>query len=235
MSDKAATKRRGGLLPDKYLSPAQIERLLRYLKRRAASGSRRAAVNQLIVWVLLYSGVRAEELLAIRIRNLPSHHGKDVIEIEHGKGNVSRSVIVPAWLSEVIRQFVKIYRKHAKPGSALIPSERGRRRIVHRRRSTREGRCITRRISERSARLSYNSLWSKLSRIGRAAGVGRLHAHQFRHTYLCQLYAVKQDVLLCQRQAGHRDTKTTSIYAQTTAEASVQQINALPLPQTISS
>lgn len=233
MSAKVATKRRGGLLPDKYLSQAQIDRILKYLKRRSAAGSRRAAVNEFAVLMMLFAGLRAEELLSLRIRNLPCFHTKDAIEVEHGKGNVSRSIVIPDWLSKEIRRFVKVYRKNAKPGSALIPSERGRRRIVLRRYSTLDGRRTIRRSSERSARMTYSCLWSKLMRIGRAAGIGKLHPHMLRHTYLSQLYNINQDLRFVQDQAGHKDPKTTAIYTATAAAGRIRQVQGLPKPSHI--
>ncbi|RKY05939.1 MAG: hypothetical protein DRP56_08330 [Planctomycetota bacterium] len=230
MKTNGKTKRRGGLSPDKYLSEPQIGRLLLYLERRAAAGGRRAAVNRFIVIMLLYCGLRAEELLSLRLRNLPGYHGKNAIEVERGKGGVARAVQVPDWLTEYIAAFVKSCRKGAKPGGILIPSERGYRRVVVKRARVVNGRRIHGQRTERSCRMTYHSLWAKVRRIGLAAGIGKLHPHMFRHTYLSRLYNVKQDLRFVQDQAGHLDPKTTAIYTRTNVDERTRQVQDLPRP-----
>lgn len=222
--------RRGGLAPDKYLSEKQIERLLCYLHDRKLSGSQRAAINEFIVIMLLYSGLRAEELLALRLEDLPCYHGKDVIEVIDGKGDIDRAVEIPDWLSNRIDEFVKDYRRGAKPGSVLIPSEAGFRRVNIRKIRRVNGRCFEQSNIERSCRMIYHSLYNKLRRIGIQAGIGKLHPHMLRHTFLTRLYNVQQDLRFVQDQAGHYDPKTTAIYAQTANRLRRQQVQSLRLP-----
>ncbi|MBL7214972.1 MAG: site-specific integrase [Phycisphaerae bacterium] len=231
VNSSSRAKRRGGLSPDKYLSEGQVERILKHLQKQSANGSRRAAINEFIVLMLLYCGLRAEELLALRIRNLPCRHDKNMIEVEEGKGNVSRSIVIPDWLSGVIKAFVKKYRKGAKPDSILISSERGHRRVVLKQHWIINGKRQTHRRRQRSRRMTYSSLWSKIRKIGIAAGVGKLHPHMFRHTYLSRLYGISNDLRFVQDQAGHADPKTTAIYTQTNTEERNRQVQSLPVPK----
>lgn len=212
--------RRGGLAPDKYLSERQVEMLLCDVARRTGKGSLRAAVNEFVIIMLLYSGLRAEELLALKIANTPYHHGKNVIDVTDGKGNVDRAIEIPQWLSDKICQFIERWRYGSKPGSILVPSEAGTRRVVITRKSYR-GKPV---VVERSARMIYHSLYYRLRAIGRRSGIGRLTPHMLRHTYGTRLYNVQQDLRFVQDQLGHADPRTTAIYAKTTNALKRQQI-----------
>jgi len=199
--------RRGGLAPDKYLSKDEERRLRQYVKDRAdlarSRGSTRDVINEMIVTVLLRSGLRAVELCDLRLKDLPAHHGKDVIHIRDGKGAVARVVYIPHTLSTKLKQFIKRYRKNAKPSSPLI-------------------------VNERRGPLSYRSLYSKVKIIGRLAGIPHLHPHMMRHTYLSRLYAIDKDLRFTQDQAGHADPRTTAIYAKTEEKERIRQVESLP-------
>ena len=195
-------------------------------------GSRRAATNQLVVELLLGSGLRAAELCNLQVRDLPMSHGKDVIYVRDGKGQISRSIEIPHVLSEKLRQFVKVYRKGAKPASAVVASERGYRLINCKtyRKLTKRGRWrIIKERKEHNSRLTYASLYRKVKRIGEKAGIGRLTPHMLRHTYLYLLYNVEQDIRFVQDQAGHASPTTTAIYAATSNEARRRQVESLKL------
>ena len=201
--------RRGGLAPDKYLSREENKRLSAHVRRQAATarqkGRCRARTNEMIIVLGLYAGLRAGEIIALKIQNLPMHHGKQVIDVVDGKGQVSRSVIIPRWLARMLADYVKCCRKGAKPGSFLFLNER------------------------ESGPMSYRSIYSKVRKIGEAAGV-ELHPHKLRHTYLVHLYNVKggNDIWFCQAQAGHASMSTTAVYSQTEISAGVRQVELLP-------
>ena len=191
----------------------------------AAPQSRRQATNVFVVLMLLYSGLRAAELLDIEISHCPCYHGKPILEVPDGKGGVARSVEIDERLAERINQFVRHWRKGAKPHSSLIASEAGYRRVVVRRQRPRGDQFIA-----RSCRLSYQCLYERIGRIGRAAGLMKLTPHMFRHTFLTRLYNTRQDLRFVQDQAGHADPKTTAIYAQTANVLRREQVRAVPWP-----
>lgn len=233
---KRAKRTRGGLAPNKYLSKDQIQKLRQYVKVQAElatkHGSQRAVINEMIVELLLYTGLRAAELCNLQVRDLPMHHGKDAIYIRDGKGQISRTVDIPVVMSIKLRQFVKVYRKGAKPASAVIPSERGY-RVIHCKtygKVSRRGEWkIIKEHKEHSSRLTYASLYRRIKKMGEKAGVGRLSPHMLRHTYLYLLYNVEQDLRFVQDQAGHASPTTTAIYAATSNEARRRQVEALGL------
>jgi len=210
-------KQRGGLRPDKWLSTEEEKRLRDHTDKQAEGGSVRAAVNRMIIMILLDAGLRASELAMLRIADTPAGHGKDAIWVDDGKGRVDRVVDIPRALSTEIRRFVKLYRRSAKPGSALIVSEAGYRRLQD------HG------IVERSCRLTYGSLYHRVRRIGEAAGV-KLYPHKCRHTFAMKTYNVNEDTFLTQDQLGHRSLETTRVYARTNSASRRRQVERLNAP-----
>jgi len=199
-------KQNGGLSPNKYLSDEQLGRLRQYVKDMAdlarQRGSIRAVIDELIIEILANTGLRASELIALDIADLPISHGKDVIWIQDGKGHVSRTIDIPESLNKRLARFVKLYRKGAKPNSPLLVNSKGKRMI-------------------------YRSIYEKIRKLGKQSGIGSLHPHTLRHTYLTRLYNVEHDLRFVQDQAGHASPTTTAIYAKTNNHARKRQVEAL--------
>ena len=203
---KRKTTRRGGLPPDKYLSDVQLKRLRQYAKDMAdlarQRGSARAIMDELIVELLANTGLRASELCDLNIEDLPVSHGKSSVWIRDGKGKVTRTVDIPESLVKRLDRFVKLYRKGAKSKGPLLVSTKG-------------GRMI------------YRSIYEKMKKLGKKSGIGKLHPHMLRHTYLTRLYNVEHDLRFVQDQAGHASPTTTAIYAKTNSKARKRQVEAL--------
>jgi integrase/recombinase XerD len=192
----------GGLPPDKYLSPGQIDKVIIHL--RHVKQSERNAVNMFAVVMLLYTGLRSEELLNLRLRDLPPYHGKAVVMVKKGKGCISRTVLVPDWLGSVMQQFIRDHRKGGKPGSFLLTAE------------------------GTSAPMTYSGLYRRIVRIGKLSGVGRLTPHCLRHTYGMNLHDLCKDLDFVCQQLGHSHVETTRIYAKTRPQSGRAQVEALP-------
>ncbi len=198
-------KRRGGLSPHKYLSAEQKQKLKTYLDERcknAGANSQRAFVNRMIIFLLVYTGLRAAELCSLKIRDLPFYHGKSVLHVVDGKGQITRTVDMPAAVTLKLCDFVDKYRRGARSGSHLF-------------------------VGENNLPLQYHSLWQRIKTAGKNAGVKSLHPHMLRHTYLMGLYNIKQDLRFVQDQAGHADPRTTAIYAHTDNPQRKEQVESL--------
>ena len=152
--------------------------------------------------LLANSGLRASELIALNIEDLPVSHGKDSIWVRNGKGKVTRTVDIPDSLKKRLDRFVRLYRKGAKPKQPLLISTNGKRMI-------------------------YRSIYEKIKKLGKQSGIGKLHPHMLRHTYLTRLYNVEHDLRFVQDQAGHASPTTTAIYAKTDNKARKRQLEAI--------
>jgi len=217
MARKGAKKARKGkgkgrdprvtLAPDKYLSDDQETRLIRHVRDQADAarqrGSTRAVVDEFLIMLLLRSGLRAAEACNLNLGDLPTAHGKPLLYVRNGKGNVRRTVDVGDKLKDRIRRFVSTFRNAAKDDEPLLVNERG-------------------------GRYGYMSVYGKVRRLCRAAGIeGRKSPHCLRHTYAGLLYKQKRDILYVARQLGHADVSTTMIYARTFPEKAAEQLAGL--------
>ena len=74
MVKRKRAKKRGGLAPDKYLSDTQLRKLRRYVKDKAdlarMRGGSRGVIDELIVELLVNTGLRATELCNLNIGDL---------------------------------------------------------------------------------------------------------------------------------------------------------------------
>jgi integrase/recombinase XerD len=197
------------LKPTDYLSVEQFAKIMQHVisaaeVSRSKTGTlTRAITNEMIVIVLSETGLRASELVNLKLSDLPSHHGKNEIEVIDGKGNKDRTIGISSWLRSRLEEFVRRYHVGHPISAPLFRSEQG-------------------------SVLSYNSVYAKVKNIGISANVwtyisrgektSRLSPHKFRHTYATLLMDVTDNEFLVQSQLGHEDPVTTAIYARTLSE-----------------
>ena len=202
-----------------FLSDAKLNKLLLYVMEKAhlakRTGTTRAIVDELIILLLVGSGLRASELCNLNIADLPSSHNENTIWIRNAQGRVKRSIEVTSDLAKCIAMFVQLYREGANPNEPLLINERGKRFI-------------------------YMSLYSKVKRIGEKAGIGKLYPHMLRRTYMVRLYDDKQDLRFVQRHVGHANRKTTAMcvrkgidHEQTFETINITDSSALKTPRDI--
>ena len=206
LSEKKQKSTRRVLTPDKYLTDVELKRLRQFVKDKAdlarQRGSARAIIDELIVELFINTGLRASELCALNIEDLPMSHGKPAIWIRSGKGKVIRVIDISEKLQKRLERFVRFYRKKAKPNEPLFASKKGKRII-------------------------YDTIYEKIKRLGEKSGIGKLHPHVLRHTYATRLYNVEKDLRFVQDQLGHASPTTTAIYAKTNSKARQRQVEAL--------
>jgi len=206
---KQKRKEKRALKSNDYMDAAQQEKLIAYvvkLARHRKPGSLRALTNEVIVIVLLSTGLRPAEFLGLKKCDLPCCHGKPVIDVPApiAKGKQPRTVMIPDYLGDIMTNYMNIARKGSRPGSLFMVNERG-------------------------GVMAYESLLSKIKIIGKNVGMDWLTPHKFRHTYLTNLYNVDYDLRNCQDQAGHTSIKSTQIYTRTDNRGRVSQVKRLPI------
>jgi len=199
---------------DMFLEESEVEHLLSDVRRRAAetdAGDASPLVDQLIVEILLFSGLRPSEFCRLRVRDARLKVAESSLQITEAAGQ-HRSVSIPRWLCQAIGGYIKKVRPlflDARngadlPTSPLILNERGR-------------------AYERTA------LYRRVTRVLTAAGLGaRASVQLLRHTYGYLAYKRSGgNLLFVQRQLGHAHPMVTAIYAQFVEENPTELANQI--------
>ncbi len=184
----------GGRLP-KALGLAEVQALLETPNRETPNGLRDATLLEL----LYGTGGRISEVLALdvddvaRLVDTDTEGGLRLL----GKGNRERLVPLGSYAREAISAWLVRGRPVlARPesGAALLLNSRG-------------------------GRLSRQSGFAILRRIGDAANLGRdVSPHTLRHSYATHLLDGGADVRVVQELLGHASVSTTQIYTLVTVD-----------------
>lgn len=187
------------LKPTDYLSIEQIRRILNFVKAKENRAINRAVINEMIVHLLLETGMRASEICNLRLSCLPSYHEHLLIEVVDGKGNTDRIIGISNHLKSRLSEYVKRYHRGYSLKRRLFLNEQGR-------------------------KMTRQSIYSKVKAIGIKAGIWlyhkkgtlktRLSPHKFRHTFGIHLLDVTGDEVLVRRQLGCENADI-HIYART--------------------
>jgi len=197
------------LRPSDYLSVKQFAALMQTVKAEADAVRAknpylcRALMNEMLLIVMAETGLRAGELCALKLKNLPAYHGKPEIEVERGKGQKPRTVGVSEWFASQLTAYVKRHLGSSSPESWLFRSERG-------------------------GRIRYPSVYAKIKRLGIKSGIwlyhkdgrltSRLSPHKLRHSFGTALLNSSNNTWLVQIALGHSKAETSQIYARTLSE-----------------
>ena len=139
---------------------------------------------QAIFLLMLDTGIRASELCTLRLDRLDLSSGAAKVT---GKGSKERVV----YFANGTKKALTNYLYNARP----------------------ETTCPYFFTNDEGDPLTYNALKLIFLRLGKHAGVTRLHPHLVRHTTAVRyLTATKGDVVGLQRKLGHSDISTTNLY-----------------------
>lgn len=171
----------------KTLTPSEVEALLEAPATDTPDGLRDRAMLEL----LYATGLRVSELIRVKLDDLVLDAG---FLRTMGKGSKER--IVP-------------FGDHAR--EALVAYiERGRRRY-----DKRGDRTLL--LSNRGRGLSRQSVWLKILKYARKAGITvRISPHMLRHSFASHLLENGADLRSVQMMLGHSDISTTQIYTHVT-------------------
>lgn len=140
--------------------------------------------HQVIISILYGCGLRISELLNLKWADIDRH--EMVIYIRNSKGGVDRSVMLAYSLLELLEK----YYRWSKPKVYVL-----------------NGQGNKLQYSDRSINqlLKY---WTK-----RAGIKKNISAHVLRHSFATHLLDAGTDMVLIQKLLGHKNSKTTEIYA----------------------
>jgi len=157
--------------------------------RETGQGARGLRMSGLIV-VLWRAGLRINEALSLNESDLDARRGS--LLVRHGKGGKRREVGMDDWAWEHLTAWVQ--RRLELPLGPLFCTICG---------------------PTRGRPWSATAVRSELRRLGTQAGVRRRFApHQLRHAHAVEMAREGLPLNIIQRQLGHSDLGTTSIYLQ---------------------
>ena len=175
----------------KYLTLSEVDSLLSAPDGETPEGMRDKAMLEL----MYASGLRASEVVSLRMENVESHAG--FLRVL-GKGGKERVVPVAQSALDTLSE----YMKHGRP---RFLKKKGASNVLF---LSRLGRPITR-----------QTLWNRIGRWARAAGIrDRVTPHTLRHSFAGHLLAGGADLRAVQAMLGHADISTTQIYTHVTSE-----------------
>ena len=177
-------------------SDEEIERILFYLENKAVS-----LRNKVIVHTLLYTGVRAGELVAIKICNIDflTSHLKVI-----GKGQKMREIPLKAEILTLIKEYLDTERKENK---------------------FRDSEYLL--VSQRSEKLDRDTINKVLNRIAKDLNI-KIFPHKFRHTFCSLVIAKGVAITTVSQIAGHSNIQTTmDYYINTSKEEKEAAVNLL--------
>jgi integrase/recombinase XerD len=172
------------------LSAAEVERLLDAPDRSSATGSRDAAMVEL----LYATGLRVSELVGLAVGDLHLEEGYLIC-----KGKGSRERVVPVGSAARLR--VGDYL--AGPRPEILKGRRSEALFVQNR-----GTAMTR-----------QGFWKRLRQHALAAGIrAHISPHVLRHSFATHLLENGADLRVVQKMLGHADISTTQIYTHVNRE-----------------
>jgi integrase/recombinase XerC len=159
-------------------------------RRLLRMGDRAKARDRAIVVMLLYTGLRLAELVALDVDDVKMSARKGIVVVRSGKGDAYREVPLNALVRQVLDEWLaerktKVADAHAE--RAVFVGRSGR-------------------------RLSKRSVDDVVRGLGKDAGVA-LSAHILRHTFLTRMVRQGLDLVLVAELAGHRRLETTRRYS----------------------
>jgi integrase len=189
---KAIETRAGTLGTSKYLSDPELKKILYFVKKNAdharTNGSTRAIVDELLILILLETGLKPKEFCKLRIQDLVIINSVSYLYISSDVNCTSgRKIKLAPEACECLQRFIRLYRKNASPDTPIF-------------------------INERGNRFNYVSIYSKVKKIGQKVGLDKLHPQMLRDTFIVKLYDTERDLRLVQEQSGHSSIKTTAKY-----------------------
>lgn len=187
--------------PGDYLSDAAIKKCLSVVRGQ----------EELIFRLLLISGLRAGELCGIRRRDVVLDRGDEAIHIKYAKytrgseGLVKvyneRWVFLSREISDLIRRYIESRIPPLGVNDPIFFNSWGN-------------------------PLTYKNLYNRIRKIGRIAEVDSLKPHRLRHSCATIFLNSQGSAANLQSHLGHKDFRTTKIYAKSLKTAMQRDVEA---------
>ncbi|MEW5960790.1 MAG: tyrosine-type recombinase/integrase [Chloroflexota bacterium] len=180
----------------RYLTPTEFQRLQQLIAAETQADGPTDRLTQAWFYLLAHAGLRASELLNLRLSDCDLT-GKR-LRIRGGKGNQDRVVPLTDKLVGVIHAYLAV----------------------------REGAPTDHLLTYQGAALNYSLVAAHLRRFGQKAAIAPLTCHRLRHTLATMLVNQGMPITSLQKFLDHQDINMTLIYAKVFDETVRQQFAA---------
>lgn len=178
----------------KALDDEQVGALVRVVRRKAEAGDVVGKRDYALLLLFITTGMRRQEVIGLRVSDLELREDGLVVRCRVKGGDyVGRAVDEP-----LVREALLDYLKSSGRANAL-----GSDRPLWTRHD-RAGRA--------GAPLSSHSFSKNLKGYARAAGIGKIHIHQTRHTFARIISEETGSIIETQDALGHKNLATTRVY-----------------------
>lgn len=176
--------------------------------------------NHIIVMMLIGTGLRAQEILDIKAKQI-SKSFSSLAQVRC-KGDRYRNVMMTNALSDALQLYMPIRDEFLqKRIEELECQDLGEYPILI---SPKSGK----RLGPDAFKLNYKSLWRIIDLVGKIAEIPELHPHLFRHDFAHRaMHASNNDLPFVQQLMGHASIQTTCRYALAISEEKLNMIRKL--------
>ncbi len=177
----------GNKLPT-HLNNEELEKFLEGIDKIEMSAKVRAR-NRLLIKIIVFTGMRSNEALQLKIKDFTLENGCYTILIK-GKGDKYRAVMLKAFhIESLLKEWLIERELYPVKNDLLFCNQKG-------------------------SALTQAYLYNQVERIINFAGLRREKngAHMLRHSFATLLYQKRHDLILVQEALGHASLNTSRIY-----------------------
>ncbi|WP_181230199.1 tyrosine recombinase XerH [Helicobacter pylori] len=177
----------GNKLPT-HLNNEELEKFLEGIDKVEMSAKVRAR-NRLLIKIIVFTGMRSNEALQLKIKDFTLENGCYTILIK-GKGDKYRAVMLKAFhIESLLKEWLIERGLYPVKNDLLFCNQKG-------------------------SALTQAYLYRQVERIINFAGLRREKngAHMLRHSFATLLYQKRHDLILVQEALGHASLNTSRIY-----------------------
>ncbi|EJB19415.1 tyrosine recombinase XerC [Helicobacter pylori CPY6261] len=177
----------GNKLPT-HLNNEELEKFLEGIDKIEMSAKVRAR-NRLLIKIIVFTGMRSNEALQLKINDFTLENGCYTILIK-GKGDKYRAVMLKAFhIESLLKEWLMERKLYPIKNDLLFCNQKG-------------------------SALTQAYLYKQVERIINFAGLRREKngAHMLRHSFATLLYQKRHDLILVQEALGHASLNTSRIY-----------------------
>ena len=169
----------------KFLKKEQIEKILTVIHNQSGNNLLLLKRNLVLFYILLFCGLRREELLLLQVRDIDMERKILTVRAETSKIPRTRHLPMHSQIVMYLRDYLK-ERKHLTTPYLIVSIRR-------------------------DDRLSYDGLKHLVNKLKKISGVN-FHLHQLRHTFAVNFLKSSNNIAKLKQLMGHTDIRMTLVY-----------------------